>query len=216
MWRTAYTPPMDWVSGHWLDAVGWGGSVLLVYSLLQSRVLRLRWLNLAACVLLVVFNAAIQVWPMVAMNVALSLINLWYIVRLTRQRHDESVFTVIEVGPGDAYLAHVLQVHGGDIARFQSDFDASTLDGSRCFLVQHGDETAGVVVLRVVGDEAWVVLDHVTPRFRDFSPGEFVWRRSGLLRSAGVSRVVTHPGTLDPYYDHVGFRREGDAYVLEL
>jgi hypothetical protein len=51
-----------------LDAVGWFGSVLLVVSLLQSRMMRLRLLNLIASVLLVVFNALIPSWPMVAMS----------------------------------------------------------------------------------------------------------------------------------------------------
>lgn len=207
---------MDWLGDLWLDALGWGGSVLLVYSLLQSRVLRLRWLNLAACLVLVVFNAMIEVWPMVAMNVALSAINLWYIVRLTRSRHDEAAFTVIPVRPDDAYLAHTLRHHGDDIARFQPDFPGTDLDECRTFLVQHGDETAGVVVVRVEGETAHVVLDYVTARYRDFSPGEFVWRHSGLLREAGVRRVVTHPGTVDPYYAHVGFRQHEDAYALDL
>ena len=38
---------------------------------------------------------------------------------------------------------------------------------------------------------AYVELDYVSPRFRDFSPGEFVWRRSGMLRDHGFARVVT-------------------------
>ena len=61
-----------------------------------------------------------------------------------------------------------------------------------------------------------VLLDYVTPRFRDFSPGEFVWRRSGLLTDRGVRRVVTPPGMVGAYYDRLGFRREGESYVLEL
>jgi hypothetical protein len=28
--------------------------------------------------------------------------------------------------------------------------------------------------------------------------------------------VVTPPGMLSPYYDKIGFRREGDSYVLDL
>src|SRR5699024_1416449 len=131
---------------------------LLVYSLLQSRVLRLRWLNLAACVLLVVFNAQLDVWPMVAMNLALCAINLWFIVRLSRTRHDEASFTVLEVGDDDAYLSHVLAVHASEVARFQPDFAPDRLHGARCFLVQRADETVGVVVLRRHGDEARVVL----------------------------------------------------------
>ena len=40
---------MDWLGDHWLDLVGWAGSALLVFSLLQARVLRFRVLNLFGC-----------------------------------------------------------------------------------------------------------------------------------------------------------------------
>ena len=40
----------------WLDVLGWAGSALLVFSVMQARVLRFRALNLLACVVLTVFN----------------------------------------------------------------------------------------------------------------------------------------------------------------
>ena len=61
----------------WVQALGWAGSALLVFSLLQARVLRFRVLNLIACVILIAFNASLQIWPMVAMNVVLAGINVW-------------------------------------------------------------------------------------------------------------------------------------------
>ena len=79
-----------------------------------------------------------------------------------------------------------------------------------------GDETVGVVVLRVEGDVARVLLDYVTLRYRDFTPGEFVWRRSGMLQRLGVRRVLTPAHMVGAYYDRVGFRPDGDRYVLEL
>ena len=48
------------------------------------------------------------------------------------------------------------------------------------------------------------------------SPGEFVWRRSDIMHEQGLRRVVTPPAMVAPYYDKVGFRREGDVYVLDL
>ena len=36
----------------WIDAVGWAGSALLIFSLLQARVLRLRVLNTIASLIL--------------------------------------------------------------------------------------------------------------------------------------------------------------------
>ena len=202
----------------WVDGLGWAGSVLLVYSLLQARVLRFRLLNLAASVVLVVFNALLGVWPMVAMNAVLAAINLWFLARLLGERHDEKAYDVLEVGLDDAYLCHVLAQHRADIAKFFPSFVSPAGGPQRsAFLLQHGDETAGVVVVRDIGDGiAQVELDYVTPRFRDFTPGQFVYRRSTLFRDRGFRQVRTPPGMVAPYYARLGFRQSGDHYLLDL
>jgi hypothetical protein len=71
-----------------LDVLGWVGSGLLVWSLLQSRLLRLRAINLVGCLVLIGYNGALRVWPMVGLNVVLAGINLWYLVGLLATRHD--------------------------------------------------------------------------------------------------------------------------------
>jgi hypothetical protein len=186
---------------------------------MQARVLRFRVLNFAACVVLTGFNAALGIWPMVAMNVALCLINLWHIRRLVATRHDDEAYDVLEVGPQDEYLRHVLRVHEADILKHQPNlvWDGA-VDGSSAFLVQRGDETVGVVLIRDAGDGvAQVLLDYVTPRFRDFSPGEFVWRRSNVLREHGFTRVVTPEHMVGAYYERIGFtRREDGTYERAL
>lgn len=200
----------------WLDAVGWAGSALLVFSLLQARVLRFRVLNTIACVVLVFFNAMIGVWPMAAMNVVLASINIFFIVRLLRERHDVDAFEVLRVNTGDDYLRHVLETHREDILSFQPDFTEPHPDEG-AFIVIKGDETVGVVVLaREDGDTARILLDYVTPKYRDFTPGEFVWRRSGLLEGLGFTRVRTPPNMVGAYYDKVGFRAADTGYVLEV
>ena len=203
----------------WLDALGWAGSALLIYSLLQARVLRFRVLNLVASLVLTVFNALLGIWPMVAMNAVLAGINMWFIRKLVHDRHDDSAYEVLEVGADDAYLQHVLRVHGEDIRRFFPAFSGVADDGAprSAFLVLRDTETVGVLVARRAADGvAQVELDYVTPRFRDFSPGEFVYRSSGLFRGKGIRRIVTPPGMLDPYYARLGFRAEGDHWVADL
>ena len=49
----------------WLEIIGWLGSALLVWSLLQVRILRLRAINLAGCFVLIGYNGVLHVWPMV-------------------------------------------------------------------------------------------------------------------------------------------------------
>lgn len=202
-----------------LNALGWAGSALLIYSVMQARVLRFRVLNLFASAILAGFNAVLEIWPMVAMNVALCAINLWHIRSLIATRHDETTYDVLEVGPQDEYLRHVLRVHESDILTYQPDFiwDGAA-DGSVAYLVQRGDETVGVVLVHDAGHGvAQVVLDYVTLRFRDFSPGEFVWRRSNALRGRGFQKVVTPARMVAPYYARLGFEPLGDgSYELSL
>ena len=68
---------------------------------------------------------------------------------------------------------YVLSVHRADVLRYQPDFawDGVPRDDRHPFLILRGDETVGVVIIRVDGDVAHVELDYVTKRFRDFSPG---------------------------------------------
>lgn len=199
----------------WLDAVGWTGSALLIWSLLQTRILRLRALNLVGCVVLIGFNAAIKVWPMVGLNVVLAVINIFYLIRLLRTRHDDQAYTVVRVMATDAYLQHVLYIHADDITAFNPGFRPSS--EHLAFLVLRGDETVGVVLVRDLGDGvAQVELDYVTQRYRDFTPGEFVYKKSNLFTELGFRKVVTPPNMVSPYYANLGFRREDGSYSLTL
>ncbi|WP_043514237.1 MULTISPECIES: hypothetical protein [unclassified Actinoplanes] len=202
-----------------LDVIGWAGSALLVWSLMQTRLLRLRALNLVGCLVLIGFNAALGVWPMVGLNVVLSVINVWYLVRMLATRHDEKAYQVVEVRPDDGVLTHTLQRHHDDIVRFNPDFVPQELGGreAAAFLVLNADEVAGVVVFHVADSGvAQVELDYVTERYRDFTPGEFVFRRSRFFADRGCHTVITPPGMQAPYYGRLGFKRDGESYVLEL
>ncbi len=204
----------------WLEVVGWIGSILVVYSLTQARLLRFRWLNLTGSVLATAYNAIIGIWPFVAMNGAIALINVYWLQRLYREAHDDSTYEVVEVTPDDAYLRHVLRTHADDIAHWSPVFDPHPEPGGRAtFLVQRGAETVGVVVVRDAGEgEAVVELDWVSKRFRDFTPGEFVHRDSGIFAGRGFTRVVTSLEAVKDatYLERMGFVPDEGRWVREL
>lgn len=208
-----------------VEAVGWIGSAVLIVSLLQTRVMRFRVLNLSASAVLVFYNAVLGVWPMVAMNAVLVGINLFFIVRLVRQRHDARVYDAVPIAPREPFLRHLLHRHADDIAAFNPDLRGRDLDdvaasAEHAFLVSSGDEVVGVVLTRRGSDahEQQVVLDYVLPAYRDFTPGEFVFRPDGPFAALGTRRVVASPGMAasERYLDVVGFRAEGDRRVLDL
>ncbi|WP_374968685.1 hypothetical protein [Terrabacter sp. BE26] len=199
----------------WLEAIGWAGSAVLVWSLLQTQLHRLRLFNLVGCVVLIAYNAVLHVWPMVGLNVVLAGINVFHLVRMAREKHDAGAYEVLEVAGDDTYLRHVLRVHESDIRRYNPQFVHDPFAGALSYLVLRGDETVGVVLMRDLGHgTAQLLLDWVTPRHRDLTPGEFIFGPDGPFRSRGFRRVLTPPAMVEPYYEKLGFRRSGDAYVL--
>ena len=209
----------------WLEVLGWFGSVVLVYSLTVTRVDRFRITNLLASVLLVAYNGVLGVWPMVAMNGVIAGINVWHLVRMLRSRDDDATYEVVEVGPDDEYLRHVLRRHATDIERHNPGFArASGSPGRSAFLVVRDTETVGVVLLSRTADPGTgrVELDYTLPRFRDFSVGRFVYRREGLLARLGfrVLRAPTDRMTdAADYFTRVGFHPDGNdprSLVLDV
>ena len=203
-----------------LEIIGWAGSALVIASLAQARVLRFRVLNLAGALLAVLFNAALAIWPFAVMNVVIAAIDIYWLRRLLRDRHDPTAYSVVEVGPRDAYLAHLIDTHLEDIRRFQPSYVRPADDSSRwAFVVQRDAETVGAVIVRDEGGGTAVVeLDYVTPRFRDFTPGEFVYDRSGLFAEHGVRRLVAD-GELAAQTDYlrrVGFHDADGTWIRDV
>ena len=122
---------------------------------------------------------------------------------------------MLEVGGDDEFLRHGLRVHETDIRRHNPGFVHDPFTGDPCYLILKEDTAIGVVLMRDLGDgRAQLLLDYVTPPYRDLSPGEFVFGPDGPFRRHGFREILTPPGMVDPYYERLGFRKLGDAYVL--
>lgn len=201
-----------------LELIGWIGSALVVVSLMQARVLRFRVMNLAGSAIATGYNLWIEIWPFAVMNGVISIIDIYWLWRLLRERHDAEAYRVVEVGPDEAWLRHLTGVHGEDIARFYPSY-AGGEAGTWAYVVVRGDETVGMVVLRDAGSGTGeVLLDYVTPRFRDFAPGEFVYRRSDALAATGLHELTVVPDAqqVSDYLARVGFTRADGVWRREL
>jgi hypothetical protein len=212
-----------------VDALGWAGSALLVYSVLQSRMLRLRVLNLAASLALVAFNTIIGVWPMVAMNAALCVINAWFAVSLVRQRNRGSAFEWVGASPDDPFVSRFLAHHGADVAEFfpvARDLPAALATvgepDTLCVLVLHGDVTVGLVVATAddpAPDGTWrLLVDYVIPGYRDYTAGSFIYSPAGPFAARGAGRVVAGPelGSVRTYLGHAGFAPADGGWALTV
>jgi hypothetical protein len=205
-----------------LDILGWISSVLVVWSLMVARVLRFRVLNLAGAGLATVVNALLGIWPFAAMNGVIAIIDVYWIWRLLRERHDVTAYEVVEVGMDDAYVRHWLDLKATEVARTHPSFrptGGTTAADRSGFLILRGDETVGMVVVRDAGSGVGEVeLDYVTERFRDFTPGEFVYRSSGIFPARGFTRLrlVDDVAAEHDYYARVGFHPVDGSWEREV
>jgi len=76
---------MAWVNSWWFQAIGWIGSALVVFSLVQSNLVRFRWLNFAGATISTIWNFLAGVWPFVAMNAAIMVIDVYWLLKLRKE-----------------------------------------------------------------------------------------------------------------------------------
>lgn len=205
---------------NWFEAFGWLGSILVVLSLMLSDLRKFRTFNLIGSVIATIYNAAIEIWPFAAMNGAIALINIYWLIRLHRERFVSRNYAVLRADLSDDAVQHTLREHADEIATFYPQFDPVAPDqGRHAFLVVTGDVTVGLVVLRTTGEgSAEVELDFVTKAYRNYSPGEFVYQDSGVITELGLTRLVVPTGAAgdQKHFRRLGFVPDDAGLVLQV
>ena len=193
-------------SRFWLELVGYLASVLVAVSLMMSRILRLRVINLAGSLAFTVYGLLIGAYPVAAVNAFIVLINVWYLSRMLRAKE---YFRILEVEPGSKYVRYFLDFHADDIRRFVPDFAGPPQPGELTFLVLRDLMPAGLFIGQVREDGClWVRLDYVIPSFRDLKVGRYVYGESAeFFRERGIRTLASPPGNAEhsKYLRKMGF-----------
>lgn len=197
----------------WWEIIGWTGSVLVVHSLVVPSVRRFRRLNLAGSLIATVYNAVFGIWHYAAMNAAITLIDLYWLLRL--RRAGERRYTVCPARPDDALVEGFIERHRAGIEQaYPGVLDRlGRSGGPTCLLTLCDDEVVGLFAMEIADGAAAdapgtarVLLDWVTGRFRDLKPGRTVYAHRALA-ATGARRLVIDPAAVtDPgYFGRMGF-----------
>ena len=195
------------------EIIGYVGSAFVLASFLMASVVRLRVINSVGCVVSVIYGLLIHAYPTVIMNAALLLINIFFLLRMSKQKSAEYHADRTELS--DEFLAYFLKEHGEDIRRFFPAFDPAAPAGYIRFSYC-GDKAAGLLMGNLSDDgELHISLDYTTPEYRDLSVGSWLY---GLLAAEGIRRAVVAVPTQghERYMQRMGFEKQGEAYVKTL
>ena len=200
-----------------LEAFGYVASALIAVSLMMRSIVRLRWINLVGAACFTLYGVLIGAYPVAALNFAIVLINVYFLVKMRRAKE---AFSVVEMPPDAPYVAEFLRFYAPEIQRFQPGFTFDSAAPQHVLMVLRDMVPAGALVLAPGPKrEASVSLDFVTPAYRDFKVGQYLFhRRRDLFRDFGVDRIVTAAGSADHavYLERMGFMKTGDGYALDV
>ena len=205
------------------EIIGWIGSALVIVSLMQRSILKLRLIGMWAASPFFVYGILIRAYPLVIVNVVVIAVHLYFLRKLT-MRQDE-VFSMLKLYPESRYLAYFLEFYADQISRFQPGFSCEPARDHRTYFLLRDHFPAGLVIARPCPDDSLEIeLDFVIPEYRDFKLGEFLYSgNSGLLADQNCTQAWSLPGNSDHvrYLERVGFQlttgSEGKArYVINL
>ena len=195
------------------EIIGYVGSAFVLASFLMASVVRLRIINSVGCIVSVVYGLLIHAYPTVIMNAALLLINIFFLIRMSKQKSAD--YHADRVEEGDQFLAYFLEAHGEDILRYFPSFSPQKSCNSIRFSYC-GDKAAGLIMGELSEDGVLrLALDYTTPEYRDLSVGSWLY---GQLAEEGIRRVILAVPTEnhENYMVKMGFVKENEGYVKML
>ncbi|HSL56488.1 MAG TPA: hypothetical protein VK866_01470 [Acidimicrobiales bacterium] len=198
-----------------VELIGYAASALVVLSLAMTSVVRLRAISFVGSLTFTVYGALIGSVPIVITNVAIALLNVWFLRAELGGGRDLGASVIDADAP---FLADFIRFHRDDMRRFQPTMSIPDHDAFALLLLRDG-LPAGALVGKRHDHVLEITLDYVMSAYRDSRIGGWLFGPGAdVFRDQGFTRLETRPGddTHRDYLETVGFRPEGSVHVLDL
>ncbi|MDO4467849.1 MAG: hypothetical protein Q4C49_12735 [Bacillota bacterium] len=189
-----------------LEIFGYIGSCLVVISMLMSNVVKLRILNTIGSVISGMYALLCHAYPLVLMNSALIIINLYGFYKLLNTNKE---YKAVKTNVNDGLVQYFLKQYKKDIHKAFPKFDPKKCMNDDAYMILCEDKPAGLFIGEVKGDDFYIELDYTTPAYRDCSVGQFIF--SELKYTFHLEREVSKKHI--EYLEKVGFKKIGQSYI---
>lgn len=201
-----------------IEAIGYTGSALVLISFLMVSVVKLRIVNSIGSIIFTVYAFIIHSYPTAIMNLCLVLINIYHLVKMSNTKESTRSYDLVSVSTVDSFFTYTIDKLKEDILKFFPNTSLDFSDADTAFIICHEGAPCGIYVGKRNPDENSVIetrLDYVTPEYRDFSIGSFLFSQ---LQRQGIKAVTySGPDTLNSeYLKKYDFVKSGDQYIKNL
>ena len=195
-----------------LELIGYISTVVVLISFLMTSVVKLRIVNTIGSLIFTVYALLIKTYPTALLNLGIVCINIYYLLRIARQKNLKTMYTV---ETDNRYLKKFLEVYEKDINKYFPDFNIADNSADIAYFSYYDMVPAGLLMGDKQDDGSLkILIDYAIPQYRDCSVGKFVLPK--LLEDEGYNKLFIE----NPSIKHVkyllksGFRKAGECYEL--
>lgn len=171
----------------YLEIFGYIGTALVLASMLMTSLVKLRVFNIMGSVVSAIYAYCTNTWPVVVLNLALVLINVVQLIRLSRSQR---TYDMRQISSTDESLRYFLQFYQADIARYFPNFEPKP--DCVVHMVYCAAEPVGVLIGSNTEDGLDVQLDYAVPKYRDCSVACYLFPK---LKELGVGALSAKADT---------------------
>lgn len=196
-----------------IEAIGYIGSSLVLISFLMVSVFKLRVVNSIGSIIFTIYAFIIHSYPTAIMNICLVLINIYYLIKMSRKSDVEYAFVKTDVS--DSLLQYTIKKYEEDIKKCFPGISLDFSEVNSSFVICNEGKPAGILLGKRNSDNLEIVLDYSIPEYRDFSIGKFLFSK---LPGEGIKTAI-YRGADDHHKDYLektGFINKGGYYEKTL
>ncbi|MDY0075187.1 MAG: GNAT family N-acetyltransferase [Acholeplasmataceae bacterium] len=198
----------------WQEWIGYVASLIVLISLLMSSVKRLRWINLIGSAVFATYGFLIGALPVALMNLGIVIINVYYLYQMYTTKDYFKLLLVTDM----TYFKMFIESYEKDMKHFMA-YDES-LDNpkfERIFILRN-TVPAGILVGLRKDHQLEIHVDYVTPAFRDFKVGDFLYNeQKTFFKDKGITELISKPGNEQhqKYLKKMGFVKDKDNQYIK-
>jgi hypothetical protein len=198
------------------ELIGYAASLLVAVSLMMSRIVKLRIVNMIGAITFTLYGLLIDSMPVAAMNAFIVVVNGYHLVNI---RRNKTRFDLLRVESGNPVLMKFLDYYQDDIRNQQPAFQFGEAYPFNLLLLNEM-VPIGAMAGSVQDEVLFMDLDYVIPSHRDFKESEFLYKdEKEYFLDEGITEIRAKTGDDDHnrYLIKMGFSKpdgENDPVLI--
>jgi len=200
----------------WIEIIGYAASIFTAISLMMSKILKLRLINMIGSFTFVIYSLIINAYPVLAVNLFIFFINIYYLLKIIKSK---DYFTVLHIQDKDsAFLQKFVNYYHEDIKKIFPAFHLQNLENTRILLILRNMIPVGIFASKPTAEGSLeIIIDYIIPDYRDFKNSIFLHTEEiKKYKQEGFETLVarTKNGIHRKYLLKMGYVQDPDNDIL--